>query len=259
MSSLRVAKLMGRKMLVKSYLRLLQWLGRRSVAVTLQSGCQLKVRLNDQLARQILSDQAFEHSVLKRIRSSVQDGMVVLDVGANIGYYTVQFAAWVGPTGQVIAFEPNPAMLAELERNVRLNGLRNVIIKPVALSNRAGEVEFHCPPAGHEGHGSFHPNETFATASTIKVPTRRLDDVLADLGIDAADFIKIDVEGAERSIFQGATKLLTGSRKPTMIFECAEITCHAFGHCVLDVLREIADRGYQLEEIDYSMWYARPI
>ena len=121
MSSHLAAKLECRKIAVKSYLRLQQWLGRESVPVVLQSGPRLRVRLNDHLARQILNGEAFEHTVRDRMRTSVREGMVALDIGANIGYYTVQLAHWVGPTGKVVAFEPNPVMLAELERNVQLN------------------------------------------------------------------------------------------------------------------------------------------
>lgn len=252
------AKRLGRRFAVKAYLQLQRLLGRRSVQVTLSAGRQLQVRLLDNLAQQILNREGFERETLRVMRNCVKTGMVALDIGANLGYYTVQLADWVGPSGHVVAFEPNPVMIQELEHNVRLNDLQNVTIKPFALSADSGEIAFHCPPPGFEGHGSIRPNRTFAVAATIKVATRPLDDVLAEMQISSVDFIKVDVEGAERSLFRGAANLLSGERKPLLIFECAETTCQAFGHCVLDVLKEVENYGYELEEIDHAIWCARP-
>jgi FkbM family methyltransferase len=61
----------------------------------------------------------------------------------------------------VIAFEPNPTMVRELEHNVQLNGLQNVTVKPFALSSETGESAFYCPPAGFEGHEHFVPTRAF--------------------------------------------------------------------------------------------------
>jgi FkbM family methyltransferase len=259
MSSIYAAKRLGRQIAVRAYLRLQRWLGRQSTQVPLPSGRRLHVRLRDNLARQILIDETFERETRLRMRNCVKAGMVVLDIGANFGYYTVQLADWVGPSGRVIAFEPNPVMIRELEQNVRLNNLQNTVVEPFALADQNGQVAFQCPPLGMEGHGSFRSNTTFIPTTTIKVPTRRLDDVLQELGLSAVDFIKMDVEGAERNVFQGATKMLSSAHKPSMIFECSERLCRPFGHCVLDVLREVADFGYYLEEIDHGMWSARPL
>lgn len=252
-------KLLMRRAWVKGHLALTQSLGRPWIRVNLSDGSRLCVRPNDDLARQILRNEGFEARTLARMRELVREGMLVLDIGANIGYYTVQLASWVGPHGRVIAFEPNPTMLRELERNVRFNGLKNVTIKPFALSNETGESTFYCPPTGFEGHGTLRANQTFSSVATIRVATRKLDDVLSEMGIDSVDFIKIDVEGAERTVFAGAQTLLAAPRRPRIIFECAEVLCQAFGHCGLDLLKEVESYGYKLEEIDHAIWCAIPV
>ncbi|HYV28176.1 MAG TPA: FkbM family methyltransferase [Candidatus Eisenbacteria bacterium] len=251
-------KLTARKLYVELLLKVLTWLGKNAIQVRLQSGQRLVVRVNDLAVSQLLEGETFEKGMREKIFADVKPGMVVLDIGGNIGYYTVQLSPLVGPTGKVVVFEPNPTMIRELQRNVELNRLSNVIVQPVALSDQAGEAEFHCPPSGWEGHGSLRPNMTFQTIGKITVPTRRLDDVLEELKITSVDLIKIDVEGAEWGIFKGSPHLLSAARKPMIYFECAEITCREFGHSVLDVLRDLSDRDYHIEQIDYGIWCARP-
>ena len=258
MRALNTFKRIARRAYTKFKLRLLAWTRTRSFIVALESGQKLRLRPEDQLAKEILNGESFEKAIREKIFEHTEAGMVVLDIGGNIGYYTIDLAKLVGLSGKVVSFEPNPPMIEELKRNVELNGLQNVIVQPIALSNQSGEAEFHCPRPGWEGHASLRSNVTFQTFERIRVKTRKLDDVLQDLGINSVDLIKIDVEGAERLIFQGARRLLTSHRKPLIFFECAETTCRAFGHCVLDVLRELADCGYQIEQIDYGMWFARP-
>ena len=248
----------AQKIYVELLLKFLTWIGKDSIQVRLQSGQPLVVRVNDLATKQLLEGETFEKGIREKIFADVKPGMVVLDIGGNIGYYTVQFSPLVESTGKVVVFEPNPAMIRELQRNVELNQLRNVTVQAVALSHQAGEAEFHCPPSGWEGHGSLRPNVTFQAIGKITVPTRRLDDVLEELKIASVDLIKIDVEGAEWSIFKGSPRLLSAARKPVIYFECAETTCRAFGHCVLDVLRDLGDRGYHIEQIDYGIWCARP-
>ncbi len=228
------------------------------ISVRLKSGQRLKIRINDPLGRDILRDESFESAIRGRMLSQVREGMVVLDVGANIGYYTVQFARISGRTGRVIAFEPNPVMVAELKANIELNHLSNVQVEPIALFNRDGEANLHCPLTGREAHGTLVPNETFEIKNVLKVRTRRLDDFLKEAGMSFVDFMKVDVEGAERNVFQGASETLRGPRKPVIFFECVEVACRSLGYGVSDVLGDLAAYGYRFEQVDQSNWLAMP-
>ena len=144
-----------------------------------------------------------ERRLLRRL---VRPGWSVADVGANIGYYALLFAEAVGPAGRVACIEPEPDNLAELRRNVETNRLPGTDVFPVAVGSSAGTVSLR---AGING-------AVMADGSgEIEVPLRTLDELLADRPVD---FIKIDVEGYEGHVLDGAARLLE-SRRPTLFVE----------------------------------------
>lgn len=232
--------------------------GQPRLRARLRGGPLIEVRLNDQLGREILRDEEFEDTFRREVLAALQPGMTALDVGANFGYYSVLFAQAVGPAGRVVAFEPNPVMLTELQHNLVLNHYTNVTVQPVALGDHEGELEFCCPTPGREGHGSLRPNASFTVQQTIRVRCRPLDAVCDELRLPAVDVIKLDAEGAELMVFQGAPRLLSGPRRPRLFFECSELLCGTFGHSAFDVLSLVAGHGYALRQIDHSNWAATP-
>jgi len=126
----------------------------------------------------------------KDLLSMIKPGDVVFDCGANEGYTTVLFAKWVGESGKVLAFEPNQKNTEIIKKNVELNNLNNVIIVRRALSNEKGKiVNFGAEMVGREGE---------------EVETDVLDSYLSY----KPNFIKVDVEGYELPLIQGASKIL---------------------------------------------------
>jgi FkbM family methyltransferase len=146
-----------------------------------------------------------ERFVLERqlVRRLVQSGMHAVDVGANIGYYLLLLARAVGPDGKVSCFEPDPENLAELERNVRLNGLANVRIHPAAVGAENKTVELR---------GGI--NSTIAPGGELRVPLVSLDSAVTR----PVDFLKIDVEGYEGYVLAGARQILIQDR-PNLFLE----------------------------------------
>jgi FkbM family methyltransferase len=130
-------------------------------------------------------------------------GNVVVDVGANIGYYALLFEKRIGPGGRIIAFEPEPDNLVELRVNVERNGLRNVDIRPCAVGASAGVVNFTRGINGGVLDGSAG-----ATGCEVQVPMTRLDDALSG----TVDLIKIDVEGYEEEVLRGALETIKQGR-----------------------------------------------
>jgi len=232
-------------------------LGIKCTTFYLKPHGSFKIRNIDKLGLAILKGN-FEIGIKSTLISNLKEGMTVLDIGANIGYYTVLMAYYVGKAGRVIAFEPNPVIFSELNDNVALNGFDNVQTLNIALTDTTGHSKFFFPSEGQEAHGSLMKNRTFTEDSIENVNTDRLDEVLLRLNINKVDLIKIDVEGAELLVIRGAKTLLCGESKPIILFECAENQCASFGFRVFDVLREIAALGYVIEQVDYGNWVAIP-
>jgi FkbM family methyltransferase len=216
----------------------------------------MRLRTNDALGQRLVAEKWFEPRVREKLRQHSLSGATVLDIGANIGYYTVQMATLVGPGGRVMSFEPQPSMRQELAANLTLNRLSNVTIIPYALSDRAETVRFCVPAAGREAMGSLRSNPRFKADCEIEVETRRLDDVLESASCLHVDLVKLDAEGAELPIVKGASRLLSGPDKPCVVFEANEENCAPFGYRVFDLLKAFWDFGYQITQIDAENWFA---
>ena len=127
-------------------------------------------------------------------------GWTVVDVGANIGAYSVWAASSMGSSGRIIAIEPNPVSHACLLRSLQHLSVPHVAIQ-AACGDAAGEVILHFEP-GYTVSSSVVP---FAAGSTsVPVAMRRLDDILREEGVEHIDVMKIDVEGAEELVLAGA-------------------------------------------------------
>jgi FkbM family methyltransferase len=156
--------------------------------------------------------------------------MVAVDVGANIGLFTLALAKRVEPDGAVWAFEPDPANRALLQENVAANGLGDLVtVSELALTDATGQL-------------FFQPSPTDASASHLAPGGIRVEAVrLDDLDIEHVDVMKIDVEGAECSVLRGAAETLSNSR-PALLLECAERNLSRAGSSLgelEDLLREL--------------------
>jgi len=170
-------------------------------------------------------------------------GAKVWDVGAHIGYHSLAFAALVGPSGHVVAFEPNPhninRLRQHLERNTDLE--ERITLMTCALSNMDGEENFVFSPEIDDGRSSgSHLNQAFVPEepqayrlfSQEKVPVVTADTLLREGRVPAPSIIKIDVEGAEALVLAGAQHLL-GNLKPFLLIEVHHIIAM---HDTLNVL-----------------------
>lgn len=132
----------------------------------------------------------------------VKPGMRIFDIGANAGFYTLAFSRLVGANGHVWAFEPLPENIRNLRRHVELNALRNVTVVDVAISDRSGSAQFQRAPSNSMGR--------LAEQGGITVQTVTLDDFCEQTG--GPDLIKMDVEGAESVVLEGARRTLLNHR-----------------------------------------------
>lgn len=150
-----------------------------------------------------------------------KDG-VAIDVGANIGDWTLPMAERVGRTGRILSYEPVPHMHHALQKSILANGFSNVYLSMDACSNFIGEEEFSVE-LGNSGGSRIGYNPL--KSETIQVNVVTLDNQVEKVGINRLDLLKIDVEGEEANVLQGA-KHCINSLRPAIIIEirkdCAE-------------------------------------
>jgi len=164
---------------------------------------------------------------------------VFVDVGANLGLYTV----WACRRARrVISVEPNPAALANLKVNIALNECSNVTVVPKALSDRRGYAKLKIPKAIERGLIPSPQSSIvwdFEEAFEVKVEMDTLDNVLEEVGVDSVDILKIDVEGAEGLVVRGAEKTLRKAK--AVLIEIWREN--------MWVVRHLKNSGYKLVEI----------
>lgn len=200
---------------------------------------------DEQVGRHVLRD-TYEPNVTAVFRRYVRPGMRVLDIGANIGYFTMLSASLVGPTGGVIAIEPNPDSVKLLEASRRENGFEHVRIFQVAAGRAPGLLVLN--RASSNAMTSAVPDAVSHLVRSTTVPSFRIDDLVAP---DAnVDFVKIDVEGAEYNALLGARALIARCR-PTIVSEFSPKTMPGIsGIDGMGYLRFLLDElGYRISVI----------
>jgi FkbM family methyltransferase len=175
------------------------------------------------------------------VRAELRPGDVVLDIGANIGYYTLIFAKGVGPAGRVVAFEPEPGNFNLLEENVAANAYHNVTLARLAVSDRAGRARLYLD-ADNAGDCRMYDSHDHRPA--VDVETVRLDDHLAWL--DRIDLIKMDIQGAEPAALRGMRGLLERHRRARLLVEFWPYGLRLFGADAKEFLDTLCDAGFAL-------------
>jgi FkbM family methyltransferase len=168
--------------------------------------------------RSMFSRGEMEPEVGEALARYTAPGVVVYDLGANMGYFTLCMARRVGPDGRVFAFEPDPEMADRLERNAELNGIGNVTLVRAAVWCEEGWVTFRRSDpriSPDRGLGQILPGSE-QQGDRISVPTITLDGF--SVWAPPPGLIKCDVEGAEVEVFDGARSLLERAR-PVIICE----------------------------------------
>jgi len=197
-----------------------------------------------------LVHQRYETVELNFVERLLRPGMTVLDLGAHHGLYSLLAAKCVGRNGKVIAFEPSPRERKRLERHLRLNRAANVSVQSYALGAEAGEAELYLVQNGQDGCNSLRPPAVLEPVSTIAVESRRVDEELKRLHVGHIDFIKLDVEGAELGVLQGANELLSGPSRPAILAEVQDLRTQPWGYAARDIIHFLLQKGYRWFALD---------
>jgi FkbM family methyltransferase len=214
-------------------------------------GRRLSVRcdLSEQIQRQIYFG-LYEPTETPIFRGLVRPGDVVLDVGANVGYYTLTAAELCGESGQVHAFEPIRENCARIEDGVALNGLRNVTVNCVAVNDGAeAQITLYLRQSGgNSGWASIVPSPTRGNTEYV-VPAISIDRYVAERGIGRVSLMKLDCEGAELLALRGARELLSSSNAPDLMCELSPFHLTRMGSSPAELEALILGFGYRLFEI----------
>jgi len=193
----------------------------------------------------LLEEKIYEPMETELVKSQAKRGDVVIDLGANIGYYTLIFAGLVGKSGKVIAFEPDTDNFALLKKNIEENKFENVVLINKAVSDKNGKTKLYLSENNKGDHRIYDSGES---RKSIMVETVCLDEFLKDYK-DKINFIKMDIQGAEGNALKGMTSLIKNNKKIKILTEFWPMGLNNFDFNSKKFLEILEDCGFNFNEI----------
>lgn len=194
----------------------------------------------------LLRDGYFEPYETTLIESEIRPGDTVLDIGANIGYYTLIFARLVGEHGRVYAFEPDPTNFRLLKKNVRANGYHNVVFVNKAVADVSGTMSLYLCPDNKGDHRLFDSHDD---RQSITIETTTLDELFSEFQGEI-HFIKMDIQGSEARAVRGMENLLRKHRDLRIMTEFWPAGLRRSGIGAPEYLSDLERHGFRLFRID---------
>lgn len=225
----------------------------RSVRVSIK-GKTLNMDLRDQaVSSAIFAEGVWEPEETEFIEKSLRPGMVFVDIGANIGYYSVIASSLVGRKGTVFAFEPDPKNFALLERNVAENQCQNVITVQKAVAAATRQLFLYRSSDNYGDDRTYEPGDTNVRPrrlrpSPVAVGGVSLDEYLASRPT-IVDFVKMDIQGSEYDAFAGMRKTLQGNSDITILTEFWPMGLKQAGVAPKAFLDEVRACGFLIHEL----------
>lgn len=218
---------------------------------SLWNGMKIKVVWNDLLGLEIFKNGCHDRQNVDILSSLLIAGAVFLDIGANIGQYTLIGSRIVGEEGEVHCFEPDPETFRCLVDNIEMNGLKNVSASQVALSNEEGARTFYLSWPQYMGGNSFRSSSSPESwpGRVCEVKCYTLDSYVRKRSVRHIDVIKIDVEGAEVEVLKGAETILRAENKPAILFESNGPALKRLGHSPAELTQLLIDWGYEVFQV----------
>ena len=219
-------------------------------AWTIEGGKGAGLRLRLPQNRDYISGQS-EIPVQEELACRLNAGDVFYDVGANVGFFSLIAASYVGPTGCVYAFEPVEANVASIRENARLNNLNNVTLFALAVGRTSGIAELLLTE--WDGGGSL---STSAVKPPVPIARRNvrvvaLDDLIKEERLRLPNFVKIDVEGVELDVLIGMSETIAKAR-PVLLFEVDDGNKASFERRQRELDDYVAALGYEVFHLEPS-------
>lgn len=208
---------------------------------TLPAGMMMDLGIVDVIERTLLTTGEWDPIVENVLRSCLKPGDTFLDVGANIGYFSLLASQLVGDAGTVVSFEPSARALSRLTGHLCLNQCRNVTVCSQAMGESTGTETLNWAPSSNIG-GSTIARGIPANGYSEQIAVRRLDDVCRDMSLKPS-VIKLDVEGFELFALRGAEQTLR-THHPVVVCELTNQFLTDHGHSGSDMLHFMSSLGY---------------
>ncbi len=220
------------------------------VLISWLDGLRVYAYPGDEACRSLFVTGYYEPNEFCVLDKILRPGMTFVDVGANMGLYTLFPAGRVGPQGTVLAIEPSRREFERLQRNVEANALANVRLVQTAASDRRGEADLLIAGGGRSGHntlGGFGYETPLQGKERVQL--QPLDEIVEREGLGRLDILKMDIEGAEHAALRGATETLRRFR-PMILMELSDRSLQQQGSSGAEVWEFLSHSGYAMYAFD---------
>lgn len=218
----------------------------RAMNKRVQRGLRIRLHADSHLSHEIYQGD-FEWQERRFLNAFLCPGDIFVDVGANVGFFTLIAAKRVGPSGHVHAFEPCTKTHRRLVSNVKLNKLHNVSCHQLALSDDDADVPFNISLQEFDAHNSLAPLTQGELSTTEIVRAVTWDSFARDKGlIGEVTLMKIDVEGWEGHVLAGASDVLSREDAPVLLVEFTDENAQAAGTSCQELYRSLEHLGYRM-------------
>lgn len=209
-------------------------------------GYSLYVRAPDRLIAALLCKYSFDSSLeVELYRDRVKPGMTVLEIGANVGFYTLLFSGLAGEKGKVLAFEPDPENFRLLSKSAAGHGAANITCLQAAVAEKGGALKLFI---SEENRGDHRVYDSGEGRGSVDVKAVSID---GTLGREArADFIKMDIQGAEYRALLGMEKTIKNSPGLCMLCEFSPGLVRKAGDSPEALLQKLLEYGFSLKYLD---------
>jgi len=222
----------------------------QGVRKKLNIGAEMMLYPGDYLALQIFN-RTFEPDQQNFIKKYLRAGDIFVDVGANLGVYSLLAGDILRGNGQVYSFEPTPAVFQRLVENVEINKFNNVHCYPFGLSSRDESREILVYEHGYDAFNSFAPQPRRDDYKKELVKVVAWDSFARQHKlVGNVTLMKIDVEGWEVKVLEGASESLSAKSAPDLIVEFSEVNARLANSSCKSLYQTITGFGYQLYEVD---------
>ena len=188
----------------------------------------------------------YDKFAVECLKQIIKKGDIVVDLGANIGYYTLILAQLVGKSGHVYSFEPEPSNFEILSKNVKENKHEHVTLVQKAISDKNSKIKLYVSKRNLASHRIFDAEDK---RESIEVDVTTLDEYFQK-SKKLVKFIKMDVEGAEGATILGASKIIEDSKNLVIMMEYFPKWIKKFGDVPEEILKSLVEKKFKLFNIN---------